>query len=148
MELFALPTDQCTFPPRGGSMKFKALIASALLLFVLGCSGQNEASDVDASSIDADANTEAAVSHENTEANTVAMTVSGKVGCGHCDYKVGSSCSAAVKTESGDIVILTGVDSDDDLFRDRMSGKEITVTGTDAGIRDGHQFVTVGSYEM
>lgn len=70
----------------------------------------------------------------------------GTTGCGHCDYKVGNSCSAAVQTADGAIFILDGVAQDDELFTHRQDGMKVKVEGKLAHSADAHHIELV-SYE-
>lgn len=56
------------------------------------------------------------------------ITVSGTLGCGHCTYHVGDSCSAALQTKDGAIYILD-VAQDSPWFQNRYSGLHLEVTG-------------------
>ena len=70
----------------------------------------------------------------------------GTTGCGHCDFKMGNSCSAAVKTANGSIFIIDGVESSDPLFQNRQEGMKVKVEGKLAHAADGHHIELV-SYE-
>lgn len=56
------------------------------------------------------------------------VTVSGKLGCGHCNYHVGTTCSAALQTADGGIYVLD-VAEDSEWFQDRYDGLDLKVTG-------------------
>ncbi len=133
-------------------MKIFALISVALLLLVVGC-GQGEKAQSDTATKD----TTEATSHEGHDhatksdnnaydAKVAATTVSGTLGCGHCNYSVGEGCSAALKTADGKIYILDGVAHDAEAFTERMSQPEIKVTGVLAEGDPGH--IAVQSYEL
>lgn len=57
------------------------------------------------------------------------VTLAGTMGCGHCNFQVGSSCSAAMKTADGHIVIFDNVPSESEMFQKRMEGGPINVAG-------------------
>jgi hypothetical protein len=78
---------------------------------------------------------------------TATNTLTGTSGCGHCDFKLGDSCSAAMKTADGKIYVLDGVDPESELFKERMKGHEITVKG-EIQIVDGQPHMEVGSFHM
>ena len=57
------------------------------------------------------------------------VTLTGVVGCGHCTYHVGNSCSTALKTNDGTVWILDGISEGDGLFENRFEGAEVTMAG-------------------
>jgi len=57
------------------------------------------------------------------------VTLTGTVGCGHCTYQVGNSCSAALKTSDGIVWVLDGIGAGDELFENRFDGGEVTMAG-------------------
>ena len=57
------------------------------------------------------------------------VTLTGTVGCGHCTYQVGNSCSAALKTGDGIVWVLDGIGAGDELFENRFDGGEVTMAG-------------------
>ena len=56
------------------------------------------------------------------------VTVTGTLGCGHCNYHVGTSCSAAIQTADGVIYVLD-VPQDSEWFQNRYDGGDLKVTG-------------------
>jgi hypothetical protein len=62
-------------------------------------------------------------------ASGTVVQVTGKMGCGHCNFHIGETCSAAMQTADGKIYVIDGVAEDSEVFKNRMSGKEITVAG-------------------
>lgn len=117
------------------------LLLSAAALLIVGC-GQTseEATQAESSAPSTTETTEAPA----TEATTASTTVSGELGCGHCNYDVGEGCSAAVKTASGEIYILEDAQ---ELFDKRFDGGTVEVAGTVVE-KDGVHHMTVSSYEM
>ncbi len=128
-------------------MKYLTTFAALTLLLIAGCSqggSKDQAADNAASgnttadqtqmaetpkdAIDsaqeAAAKTELASMPEGQE-----VTISGKLGCGHCNYHVGTSCSAAVQTADGGIYVLD-VAEDSEWFQNRYDGLDLKVTGT------------------
>ena len=75
------------------------------------------------------------------------VEIAGTVGCGHCTYSVGESCSAAVRSADGAVYILEDVVKGDELFDERYEGKSITVRGVSVE-RDGVGYITVASFEL
>lgn len=57
------------------------------------------------------------------------ITLTGNMGCGHCNFQIGNSCAAAMKTADGNIVIFDGVSHESEMFQNRMDGAEVTVAG-------------------
>lgn len=64
---------------------------------------------------------------QNVSGTEVQLT--GKMGCGHCNFHIGETCSAAMQTADGKIYVIDGVSEESEVFKNRMSGKEITVAG-------------------
>lgn len=128
-------------------MKYLTTFAALTLLLIAGCSGggsKDQAADNAAngnmtadqtqmaetpkeavdSAQEAAAKTELASMPEGQE-----VTITGKLGCGHCNYHVGTSCSAAVQTAEGGIYVLD-VAEDSEWFENRYDGLDLKVTGT------------------
>lgn len=57
------------------------------------------------------------------------VTLTGTVGCGHCTYQIGNSCSTAMKTSDGIVWILDGIGPGNELFENRFDAGEITMAG-------------------
>jgi hypothetical protein len=125
------------------TMRLFALALTLSALIAIGCGGEQQSADEaqtpPAASIPAASAPESAHGGE--------MTLSGELGCGHCTYQVGTSCSAAVKTADGTVYILEVSDSSE-LFTERLSGKQVTVVGSMHAHGGEENHVTVASYEM
>lgn len=127
-------------------MKYLTMFTALTLLLIAGCSGggssekaadnaktgtaageHTSVADMPKQAIDsakeAAAKTEIASLPEGQE-----VTVSGTLGCGHCTYHVGTSCSAALQTADGGIYVLD-VAEDSEWFQDRYDGLNLKVTG-------------------
>jgi outer membrane murein-binding lipoprotein Lpp len=127
-------------------MKYLTTFTALALLLIAGCSGggssdkaadnaqtnaaageHTSVADMPKQAIDsakeAAAKTEIASLPEGQE-----VTVSGKLGCGHCNYHVGTTCSAALQTADGGIYVLD-VAEDSEWFQDRYDGLDLKVTG-------------------
>jgi hypothetical protein len=76
-----------------------------------------------------------------------AMTLTGTIGCGHCTFAAVGECAAAVKSADGVVHVLDGVDPASDLFTQRQSGVQVSVTGTPHD-QDGLHMLTVTSYQF
>jgi hypothetical protein len=62
------------------------------------------------------------------------IQLAGTLGCGHCNFHATSECAATVKTASGDVYVLDGVDEKSDLWQKRLEpGHTITVVGKVVG---------------
>jgi len=62
------------------------------------------------------------------------IQLAGTLGCGHCVYGVTKDCAAVVKTASGDMYVLDGIDEKSPLWEKRLEeGHRITVAGTVVG---------------
>lgn len=76
-----------------------------------------------------------------------AMTLTGKVGCGHCTYHVTDSCALAMQTDDGKVYVIASAPNYDATFGDRFSGKAIDVTGK-VGEKDGKWLVYADKVEL
>jgi hypothetical protein len=75
------------------------------------------------------------------------MTLTGKVGCGHCTYHATESCALAMQTEDGKVYVVESAPNYDAAFGDRFSGKTITATGK-VGEVDGKWVVYAEQLEL
>ena len=76
------------------------------------------------------------------------VQLAGVLGCGHCNYHVTSDCAATIKTASGDVYVLDGVQEGSDLWEKRLAGtQQITVTGTVLG-SDKVKHVAMNTFEF
>jgi len=130
------------------------LLAAGLLL--VGCAGGDGGADADASGEEASAAamTDDHAGHDHGddapgEMAATPVTLTGTMGCGHCTFKKGTSCSSAIETADGTIYLLEGADvgQGSELFDKRMDGLTVTVTGTPME-KDGETVVTVTSHEV
>jgi hypothetical protein len=72
----------------------------------------------------------------------------GTLGCGHCSFHVTNECAAVVKTASGEVYVLDGVDESSPLWEKRLeTGHTITVAGKLAGVEP-VKHVTMTSFEL
>ena len=65
------------------------------------------------------------------------ISLTGNMGCGHCNFQIGNHCTAAMKTAEGQIVIFDDVAQDTEMFENRMDGAEVTVAGVVSYDADG-----------
>lgn len=100
-----------------------------------------EATDMAGDAMDETADAAMAMVDENGM-----VTVAGTVGCGHCNYGMGESCSAAMKSADGTVYLLEGVD-ETPVFEERKSGKAIQVVGVAKEV-DGVKTIVVETWEM
>ena len=75
------------------------------------------------------------------------MTLTGKVGCGHCTYHVTDTCALAMQTDDGKVYVIESAPDYDQTFGDRFSGKTIDVTGK-VGEKDGKMLVFAEKVEV
>lgn len=137
----------------------RKLLISLLALFALAAcsSGNGDTATGEAARTPATIETitppaETAEATETTEAvaasvQTGEIEIVGTIGCGHCTYSIGESCSAAMQTADGAIYILEDLGEDDEPFEQRLDGKSITVRGVSVE-RDGVGYITVASFEL
>lgn len=75
------------------------------------------------------------------------VTLQGQLGCGHCNFHMGETCSAALQVAEG-LVIILDVSEDHELYTDRFSGRRVEVVGTVAAIDELGTHVDVTSYSV
>ena len=85
---------------------------------------------------------------DTTAGNEVQLA--GMLGCGHCVFHVTGECAACVKTASGDIYVIDGVQEGSDLWEKRLEeGRSITVTGAVLGAADDKlKHIAMTSFEL
>jgi hypothetical protein len=115
-------------------------IACAVLLLVMcgafaGCSKRSPAdrSAPAGSPPAAEPRTEAAPAPqpEGGAAAAGEVQLAGVLGCGHCTYHVTPECAAVIKTASGDLYVIDGVQEGSELWEKRLDGnRQVAVTGT------------------
>jgi hypothetical protein len=76
------------------------------------------------------------------------VSLAGTTGCAHCTFKVGTECATAVKTASGDIIVLDGVPKDSELFTNREASRNIQLTGIVVASGDGLRHVKMESFQV
>jgi hypothetical protein len=137
------------------------LLASVAVLALAGCSGSGDQSaesakqTVETAAKDvSDAATDAAAKMQDAMAAVADLApkegetlLVGTMGCGHCNFHIGDSCAAAMKTADGTVYIMEGVEAGNVLFDERKSEKPIQVVGTTTE-KDGVHYVTVRQYNM
>ena len=122
-------------------------------LVVAGCSATTERPAAETSAAKKTAPPATASSNggahmeSSAPASGEAVTLVGTSGCGHCTFGVGQSCAAAMKAADGTLYVLDGVDPESELFKSRMDGKSLKVTGQ-VTQRDGLNHVAMASYEI
>ncbi len=113
------------------------LFIIALLAVAAGCSSEGESQQASG-----DATNQGTKQHSAVEAAREAVaktearqleegaeiTVAGTLGCGHCTYHVGESCSAAIQTTDGAVFILD-IAEESEWFQNRYDGTTLEVTG-------------------
>jgi hypothetical protein len=135
------------------------LVSIAAGVLLMGCSG-GESDDADAGASGGEIPAAAAVDdhagHDHAAdtqgemtATATPVTVSGKMGCGHCTYQIGTVCSSALETADGKIYLLEGmgVSSGSELFDKRKDGLSLTVTGMEME-KDGVAVIAVTEHEI
>ncbi len=127
-------------------MKLLSLTLVTALVFAIGCTnGSEDTAETTAEAVTEDVVEAVDQGSEAVEAEMVTLT--GKTGCGHCTFHKGESCAAALQTADGKIYLLDNIGPETDLFKKRMDGVPVTVTGTVAE-REGDFHVTVASHEL
>lgn len=76
------------------------------------------------------------------------IQLAGTLGCGHCTFSVTSECAACVKTASGDVYVLDGIDDKSEMWEKRLEeGHQIAVVGKMVG-GEPNKHVALTSYEL
>jgi hypothetical protein len=73
------------------------------------------------------------------------VELAGKLGCGHCAYKTGKSCSAAFKTADGKVYVIENAEKS--VMDARIKGGDIKVTGV-VTEKDGVRHVHASKQEL
>ncbi len=132
----------------------KLLTGVCALLFglaLIGCGGQQgEQAATHGDTQSAATESAPAADTETPAAEASApVTLTGTVGCGHCNFGKTSSCSAAIQTAAGDVYVIDGVEHDSELWKLREeNAKACEVTGTVAKGDDGLMHLNLGSYKI
>jgi len=58
-----------------------------------------------------------------------ATVIEGKLGCGHCNYKVSNECSLAMQTASGDVYVIEAAENQEELMAQRYDQPAVKVEG-------------------
>jgi hypothetical protein len=87
-------------------------LAAAVLGLAMGCGGTqtDDGTQTQASSPSGTVARQAAgdAAAPTPTAETAAVSVSGKLGCGHCDFHVKDTCSLAMQTDEGMVYLIEG----------------------------------------
>ena len=119
----------------------------ALLSVVAGCQNASQKTETPAGQTAEHATTETAPAQTQAAGETVTLT--GNVGCGHCNFGKTSECSSAIQTADGKVTVLDGVGTDSELWKIREENmKPAEVTGTIAQGPDGLQHMQMASFKI
>jgi hypothetical protein len=76
------------------------------------------------------------------------IQLAGTLGCGHCSFHATNECAAVMKTDSGELYVLDGVDEKSELWEKRLEpGHKITVAGKVVG-NEPLKHVAMTSFEL
>jgi len=76
------------------------------------------------------------------------IQLAGTLGCGHCTFSVTSECAACVKTASGEVYVLDGIDDKSEMWEKRLEeGHQIAAVGKVVG-GEPIKHVALTSYEL
>ena len=135
-------------------MKFlNGLCALALAFALIGCGNkaqQEQAATPPEGTQSQPAATETAPATDTaTESAGTPVTLTGLVGCGHCNFSKTDHCSAAIQTAAGDVYVIDGVTTDSELWKLREeNAKNCEVVGTVAKGEDGLSHIKMTSYKV
>jgi hypothetical protein len=122
------------------------LFLGLALLSVAGC--QKAKTEAPAGQTAEHAATETAPAQTQTAAGET-VTLTGNVGCGHCNFGKTSECSSAIQTADGTVTVIDGVSTDSELWKLREENmKPAEVTGTIAQGPDGLQHMQMASFKI
>ncbi len=80
----------------------------------------------------------------------VEVQLAGTLGCGHCVFHVTADCAACVKTASGEVYVIDGVNEQSPVWEQRLEdGHTITVAGTVVDGNDGDpKHIAMKSFDL
>ncbi len=127
------------------------VLAVLLALALVGCGGSQTQEEHGATTTDethSQAASETAPA-EGAPAEGSMVTLTGTVGCGHCNFGKTEHCSSAIQTAAGELYVIDGVGQDDELWKLREeNAKQCEVSGTVTKGEDGLMHVTMSSYKV
>ncbi len=83
------------------------------------------------------------------EATGTPVTLTGLVGCGHCNFQKTEHCSAAIQTAGGEVYVIDGVTTDSEIWKLREeNAKNCEVVGPVAKGEDGLNHIKMTSYKV
>ncbi|HWN80509.1 MAG TPA: hypothetical protein VNM87_00290 [Candidatus Udaeobacter sp.] len=133
-------------------MKRPVILALGLVLLaaIAGCqSTSHQEAQAPAEKSAEHAATETAPAQTQTAAAGAPVTLTGNVGCGHCNFGKTSECSSAIQTADGNVTVIDGVAHDSELWKLREENmKQAEVTGTMAQGPDGLQHLQMTSFKI
>ena len=76
------------------------------------------------------------------------IQLAGTLGCGHCVFSVTTECAACVKTASGEVYVLDGIDEKSPMWEKRLEeGHQLTGVGKLVG-GEPLKHVALTSYDL
>jgi len=130
---------------------FILALGLAFLSVIAGCqkSGQEAKTQTPADQTAEHAATETAPAQTQTAAAGEPVTLTGNVGCGHCNFGKTSECSSAIQTADGNVTVIDGIAHDSELWKLREENmKPAEVTGRIAQGPDGLQHMQMTSFKI
>jgi hypothetical protein len=119
------------------------------LVALAGCQPASKEAQTEKPSAAPAAEQASATTEAATTASAQPVTLSGTVGCGHCNFGKTSECSAAIQTADGNVTVIDGVTHDSELWKLREeNATPAEVTGTVAQGPDGLQHMQMASYKI
>lgn len=127
----------------------------AVLGWALGCGGSQ--TDQTATKEEAGDHPETAAAENATPAaqdvqtedaaELASVVMDGKIGCGHCTFHIGDTCSLAMEAEDGTVYLLEAGDQQAELMDVRYDRPMAKVTGRVADV-DGQKVIHTDSVEL
>ena len=106
------------------------LVAGGVLGLLLGCGGSAEKADqAETQAESTPAETQTADTRTPASTEMAQATVQGKLGCGHCTYDAINTCSLALKTADGEIMLIEAGDRQEELMAVRYDQPEVKIDG-------------------
>lgn len=127
------------------------ICALALVLAVIGCGNKAEERQAATPAEGTQAQPAATESAPGTETAPAAtpVTLTGLVGCGHCNFSKTEHCSAAIQTAGGEVYVIDGVTTDSELWKLREeNAKNCEIVGMVSPGSDGLNHIMMASYKV
>lgn len=120
----------------------------AVFGWALGCGGAetDQAADTEAAA-PAQAMDDAGTQEKAPPVELASVSLSGKLGCGHCTFHVGETCALAMEAEDGTVYMLDAGERQQELMDVRYDRPQVKIAGRVADV-DGQKIIYTDSVEL